>query len=270
MLGLQELIAKKRKSERISMITAYDYYTAKMGEQSGIDIILVGDSLGMVVKGDNNTLGVSVDEIVYHTKGARKGAPGTFIISDLPFMSFHLNVEQTKSNAARLVVEGGANAVKLEGGSPARLEMIKGIADCEIPVVGHLGLTPQSVYKLGGYRVQAKEQEAADSLLKQAKEIEKAGAFMIVLEAVPEKVARQVTEELGIITIGIGAGRFTDGQVLVFHDMFGLSDFQPKFVKCYENLSEIIRENLREYIKDVKDKRFPEKKHIYYPLTDTE
>ncbi len=270
MVGLQELKAKKKRSERISMITAYDFYTAKLVQQAGIDLILVGDSLGMVVNGENNTLGVSVDDIVYHSKAVRRGADDTFMISDLPFMSFHLSVEQTKLNAARLVVEAGANAVKLEGGSPARIDMIKGIIDCEIPVVGHLGLTPQSIYKLGGYKVQAKSGKAVETLLKQAKEIEQAGAFMLVLEAVPEQVAKQVSEELKIITIGIGAGRYTDGQVLVFHDIFGLSDQQPKFAKCYADIAGIMREKLAEYAADIRNNRFPSREHIYKPLTDTE
>lgn len=270
MIGLHELKKKKKRSERISMVTAYDYYTGKLVQEAGIDAILVGDSLGMVFKGEKNTLGVTVDDIVYHTKAVRKGAGDTFIIGDLPFMSFHLSVEQAKRNSARLIVEGGANAVKLEGGSPSRLDMIMGIVDCEIPVVGHLGLTPQSIYKLGGYKVQAKLQKEADILIDQAKKIEQAGAFMLVLEAVPESVAKQVTSELDIITIGIGAGSYTDGQVLVYHDIFHLSDYQPKFAKCYTNLSDIIREGLSRFSDEVRNNRFPEKEHIYYPLTDTE
>ncbi len=270
MTGLQDFRSKKARKELISMITAYDYFTAKLVQQVGIDLILVGDSLGMVFKGEKHTLGVTLEEIIYHTKAVRRGADDTFIIADLPYMSFHLSVEQTKHNSARLIVEGGANAVKLEGGSPGRIEMIKGIVDCEIPVVGHLGLTPQSIYKLGGYKVQAKLQKEADLLIKQAKEIEKAGAFMIVLEAIPESVAKVVTSELKIITIGIGAGRYTDGQVLVFNDIFGLSDIQPKFAKQYENLADKIVSGLKRYNDDIKEQRFPRKEHIYYPLTDTE
>ena len=270
MISLHDLRAKKERSERISMITAYDYYTAKLVQKAGIDVILVGDSLGMVVQGDENTLGVTMEDIIYHTRAVRNGADGTFIISDLPYMSFHISVEETKINAARLIVEGGANAVKMEGGSPGRIEMIKGIVDCEIPVVAHLGLTPQSIHKLGGYRVQAKHQEDAELLLKQAKEIEQAGAFMLVLEAVPEQLAKQVTAELKIITIGIGAGRYTDGQVLVFNDLFGLSDYHPKFAKQYINLAFIIEENLRQYAADIKQNKFPETENIYFPYPDTE
>ncbi|MBW6515291.1 MAG: 3-methyl-2-oxobutanoate hydroxymethyltransferase [Candidatus Cloacimonetes bacterium] len=270
MIGILELKTKKERQEIITMITAYDYYAAKLVEKAGIDIILVGDSLGMVIKGNKNTLGVSIEDIVYHTKAVRKGAGDTFIIADLPYMSFHVNIEETKKNSAKLIVEGGADAVKLEGGSPSRIDMIKGIVDCEIPAVGHLGLTPQSIHKFGGYKVQAKQEKEAERLIKQAIEIEKAGAFMLVLEAIPEKLAKQVTDELKIITIGIGAGRYTDGQVLVYNDLFGLSDYQPKFAKQYIDLADIITKNLMKYAQDVRDKKFPEKEHIYYPLTDTE
>lgn len=270
MIGLQELKAKKSRSEKICMVTAYDYYSGKLVQQAGIETILIGDSLGMVIKGEKNTLNVTVDELIYHTKAVRKGANDTFIITDLPFMSFHLSVEETKKNSARLIVEGEANAVKLEGGTPSRIEMIKGIVDCEIPVVGHLGLTPQSIHTLGGYKVQAKEKEAAEKLFEQAVKIEQAGAFMLVLEAVPEGIAKMVTEELKIITIGIGAGRYTDGQVLVFHDLFGLSDFQPKFCKIYNNLATGIRDGLSTYAAEVRNGSFPAKENTYYPLSDTD
>jgi 3-methyl-2-oxobutanoate hydroxymethyltransferase len=252
------------------MITAYDYYSAKLIQQSGIDLILIGDSLGMVVKGEKDTLGVTLDEIIYHSKMVRKGADDTFLIADLPFMTFHTSVEKAKINAARLIVEGAANAVKLEGGSPSRIEMIKGIVDCEIPVVGHLGLTPQSIHKLGGYKVQAKSTEQAEQLIEEAKEIEQAGAIMLVLEAVPEQLAKEVTEELNIVTIGIGAGRFTDGQVLVFHDLFNLADIHPKFAKCYADVAEVIREGLKNYKEEVEGNKFPASEHVYFPLTDTE
>src|SRR5690554_1081134 len=270
MLKLHELNKRKERSEPLTMITAYDYYTSKLVQQAEIDMILVGDSLGMVVKGEKDTLGVTLDEIIYHTKIVRKGADDTFIIADLPFMTFHTSVEQSKINAARLIVEGAANAVKLEGGSPSRLEMIRGIVDCEIPVVGHLGLTPQSIHKLGGYKVQAKQPDQANQLIKEAKAIEEAGAIMLVLEAVPEQLARQVTEELNIVTIGIGAGRFTDGQVMVFHDLFNLSDIRPKFAKCYIDVANIIREGLKSYKEEVESRKFPDIEHVYFPLTDTE
>lgn len=256
----------KHKNEKIVMLTAYDYPSAKYVEMAGIDLILVGDSLGMVILGYENTLKVTVSDMVHHAKAVRNGAKESFIIVDMPYMSYHISNEETKRNAAKLILEADANAVKLEGGKPSRIEAIKAIIDCEIPVVGHLGLTPQSIYQFGGYVVQGKKEADQEKILEQAKAIEQAGAFMIVLEGIPEKLGKEITENLSIPTIGIGAGRFTDGQVLVYHDVLGMADFSPKFVRKYMNLSERIPANLKKFINDVKEGEFPKKEQIYSPM----
>ncbi len=255
----------KTRGEKITMLTAYDYPTARAVEKAGADLILVGDSLGMVVLGYENTLQVTMDDIIHHTKAVRRGAKDTFVISDMPYRSFHLDLRTTKENAFRLIIEAGANAVKLEGGSESRLEAIRAIVDCEIPVVAHLGLTPQSVNKFGGYKVQGKSDAASEQLSTMAKRIEEAGAFMVVLEGIPEALGRKISQELTIPTIGIGAGRHTDGQVLVFHDLLGFSDFKPKFVELYENLNTTIPKALETWCNDVREKRFPERKQVYFP-----
>ena len=249
------------------MVTAYDYPSAKYAQTGDVDMILVGDSLGMVVLGYEDTLQVTLEDIIYHTKAVRRGAPDTFIAADMPFMSFHLSLEETKENAALLIVEGGANAVKLEGGKPSRLDAISAIVDCEIPVIAHLGLTPQSINALGGYVVQGKKQTDYQRILEQAREVEEAGAFMLVLEGIPEKLGQEISAVLAIPTIGIGAGRYTDGQVLVYHDLLGMSDIQPKFVKIYANLKDEIVQSIKKYSTDIKNKKFPEEKHIYKPIT---
>lgn len=270
MLSVPDIIAKKLKDERISMITAYDYYSAKLVQSAGIDIILVGDSLGMVFKGEGTTLNVTVEEVIYHTKAVRKGADNTFIIADLPYMSYHLSTEQAKINSARFVREAGANAVKLEGGSDSRIKAVEAIVDCEIPVVAHLGLTPQSINKIGGYKVQGKDSEAAEMMIEQAKMLEQAGAFMLILEAVPEKLAKNITGLLDIPVIGIGAGRYTDGQVLVINDIFGLTDTKAKFSKVYKDLSAEMLKALSAYRDDVAGGDFPKKGNVYFPLDDAE
>lgn len=260
----------KKKAEKIVMITAYDYPSGKYVQAANVDIILVGDSLGMVVLGYPDTLKVSMGDIIHHCKACRRGADDTFIVADMPFMSYHTNLEVTKQNASRLILEGDANAVKLEGGSPSRLAAIRAIVDCEIPVIAHLGLTPQSVYAFGGYRVQGKKQSEFNRILEQAKEVEKAGAFMLVLEGIPEELGKRISEELIIPTVGIGAGRFCDGQVLVYHDILGMADFVPKFVKKYENLSENITSALSEYTLEVKAQKFPSPEYIYNAIENSE
>ncbi len=256
----------KKQANKIVMITAYDYPSGKQVETAGVDVILVGDSLGMVVLGYENTLEVTMEDIIHHTKATRRGAKDTFIVADMPYMSYHLDINTTKQNAAKLIVEGRANAVKLEGGSDSRLQAIKEIVDCEIPVVAHLGLTPQSVNKLGGYRVQGKSEDMYNKILLQAKKVENAGAFMLVLEGVPEALAKEITESISIPTIGIGAGKYTDGQVLVYHDMLGIYENTAKFVKEYAKLDQVVGNAIQEYIQDVKDSRFPENKHTYVPI----
>ncbi len=270
MLKVPELKAKKVKKEPITMLTAYDYFTAKLVQQCRIDTILIGDSLGNVFKGELNTLNVSVDEVIYHTKAVKKGADDTFLIADLPYMSYHLSKEQAKYNSSRFVIEAGAHAVKLEGGSDSRVKAIEAIVDCEIPVVAHLGLTPQSINRLGGFRVQGKHQEQAELLLEQAKSIESAGAFMLILEAVPEKLGQKITSMLDIPVVGIGAGRYTDGQVLVINDILGLSESKAKFSKVFEDVSIPTLKAITDYRDQVSNGNFPQSKNVYYPVDDTE
>ncbi|MCK4956295.1 MAG: 3-methyl-2-oxobutanoate hydroxymethyltransferase [Candidatus Cloacimonetes bacterium] len=260
----------KKKAEKIVMITAYDYPSGKYVEEAGADIILVGDSLGMVVLGYPDTLKVTLEDIIHHCQACRRGADDTFIVADMPFMSYHLSIEQTKLNASRLILEGNANAVKLEGGSLNRLAAIEAIVDCEIPVVAHLGLTPQSVYAFGGYRVQGKKAAEFEKILAQAKAIEAAGAFMLVLEGIPEELGKTISETLSIPTVGIGAGRYCDGQVLVYHDLLGMADFKPKFVKTYENLADKTINALAEFTREVKSLSFPSEEYIYNAIKKNE
>lgn len=253
----------KENGEKLSMLTAYDYSMAKIIDESGINGILIGDSLGMVVKGDEDTLGVTVDDIIYHTKAVKKGAKNALIVADMPFLSYHTSVEDAVFNAGRLMKEGGANAVKIEGGANFA-DKIKAIVDAQIPVMGHLGLTPQSINAFGGFRVQGKTEEAAKKLINDAKKIEEAGVFAITLEGIPAKVAELITNAVSVPTIGIGAGKGCDGQILVYQDMLGMfSDFVPKFVKQYANIGSVMKEAIGCYIKEVQDGSFPEEKHTY-------
>lgn len=265
-LSISTFRTMKKKGNKIVMATAYDYAMARTIRDSDVDIILVGDSLGMVVLGYENTLQVTMEDMVYHTQAVRRGALNNFIITDMPFMSFHVSIEETKKNAARLITSGKANAVKLEGGSPGRIDTIKAIIGCEIPVCGHIGLTPQSINKFGGYKVQGKSQEEYDRLLSEALQIEKAGAFMLVLEGIPEALAKAITETVSIPTIGIGAGRYCDGQVLVFHDMLGWSEFLPKFVKTYFETGKALTNAVNLYAKEVREGIFPNREQVYYPI----
>ncbi|MBN1074296.1 3-methyl-2-oxobutanoate hydroxymethyltransferase [Clostridium botulinum] len=253
----------KNKGKKISMLTAYDYSMAKIIDESGINGILIGDSLGMVIKGEEDTLSVTVDEIIYHTKSVKKGTKNALIVSDMPFLSYHTSVEEAVKNAGKMIKEGGANAVKLEGGASV-IKQIKAIVDAQIPVMGHLGLTPQSVNAFGGFKIQGKSEEAAKRLIEDAKLIEEAGAFAIVLECVPKKVAEIITKEISIPTIGIGAGNECDGQILVYQDMLGMFDnFIPKFVKRYANIGAQMREAIQIYIGEVGDGSFPQDKHSF-------
>lgn len=253
----------KTHGEKISMLTAYDYSMAKIIDESNVNGILIGDSLGMVIKGEEDTLGVTIDEIIYHTKAVKKGAKNALIVSDMPFLSYHVSVEQAVLNAGRLIKEGGANAVKLEGGANV-IEQIKAIVNAQIPVMGHLGLTPQSINAFGGFKVQGKDESGAKKLIEDAVLIEKAGAFSIVLEGIPEKVAELITKAVSIPTIGIGAGKYCDGQILVYQDMLGMfNDFVPKFVKQYANIGQSMREAIDSYVKEVQDGTFPEEKHTF-------
>lgn len=247
----------KENNETIAMMTAYDYPAGKLVEEAGMDMILVGDSLGMVALGYDSTVPVTIEDMILHTKAVRRGARDTFVVTDMPFLTYHSTISETLANAKRLIQEGGAHAVKLEGAGDV-VTMIKKLTQAGVPVVGHLGLTPQSVGVLGGYKVQGKDIEGAKKLIKDALAIEEAGAFSLVLECIPQQLAKLVTKELNIPTVGIGAGNQTDGQVLVYHDVIGYGiDRVPKFVKQYAKISPIIRDAVSQYIKEVKAKTFP-------------
>lgn len=257
-------LSEKRSAERkITMLTAYDYPTARLVDDAGIDCVLVGDSLGMVVLGYDSTVPVTMDEMIHHAKAVRRGTKYAFMIGDMPFMSYQLTKEEAVRNAGRFMKEAGCDGVKLEGGDEV-VGVTKAIVDAGIPVLGHLGLTPQTVSKLGGYRVQGKDADGAKKLLDQALRLEAAGAFAIVLECVPAKVAKMVTEKVKIPTIGIGAGADCSGQVLVTNDMIGLFDrFVPKFVKQYIKLSGLIGDAFKKYREDVECGAFPAKEHSF-------
>ncbi|QGU00509.1 3-methyl-2-oxobutanoate hydroxymethyltransferase [Candidatus Syntrophocurvum alkaliphilum] len=252
---------KKENQEAITMLTSYDYSTAALVEEAGIDMILVGDSLGMVVLGYQDTLPVTMDEMIHHTKAVVRATNNTMVVGDMPFLSYHISIEEAVRNAGRFIQEAGAQTVKLEGGIE-RVDTVKAIIDAQIPVMGHIGLTPQSVNQLGGFKVQGKDLETAKKLVADAKALEKAGVFSIVLECVPTPLAKKVTEEVSIPTIGIGAGPYCDGQVLVINDMLGMfKGHIPKFVKKYANLQPIIVDALKEYKKEVEEGSFPADEH---------
>lgn len=253
----------KANQEKITMLTAYDYSTAKLLDEAGVDSILVGDSLGMVMLGYDSTLKVTMEDMIHHTKAVTRGTRNAMVIADMPFLSYHVSPEKAVENAGRLIQEGGAQAVKLEGGREM-VPAIEAIIKAQIPVVGHLGLTPQSVNVFGGYKVQGKELEAAQTIIEDALILQAAGVFAIVLECVPEKLSKIISERLSIPTIGIGAGNSCDGQVLVIQDMLGtFTDFKPKFVKTYGNIGEHTKEAVAKYIEEVKNMDFPSMEHTF-------
>lgn len=253
----------KERQEKITMLTAYDYPSALLVEQAGMDMILVGDSLGMVVLGYDSTVPVTMEEMLHHTKAVRRGAPQTFVVADMPFLSYHASISESINNAGRFLKEAGADAVKLEGGETAA-DTVSAIVRAGIPVMGHIGLTPQTASQLGGFKVQGRDRAAAESLLRDADALAAAGAFAIVLEAIPQQLAEYITKKISIPTIGIGAGPHCDGQVLVWHDLLGLFPrFVPKFVKKYADLSAPVIEAFQRYRDDVKQGRFPEEKHSF-------
>jgi len=253
----------KQEGTKISMLTAYDYSTAKLMNDSGINSILVGDSLGNVVLGYEDTVSVTMEDMIHHTRAVSRGAKDALVVADMPFMSYQTSVYDAVVNAGRLMKEGRANAVKLEGGKEV-CPQIKAIVDAGIPVCAHIGLTPQSVNALGGNKVQGKTEAAAKKLIEDAFAVQEAGAFAVVIEAVPEKLASLITKKLDIVTIGIGAGRGCDGQVLVYQDMLGMfSDFTPKFVKRYANVGEVMTAAFRQYDEEVKNSSFPAQEHTY-------
>ena len=253
----------KERGEKITMITGYDYSTARIEDEAGVDAILVGDSLGMVMLGYDDTLRVTMEDMIHHSAAVARGAERAFVVTDMPFMSYQTSVYDAVVNAGRLIKEGRASAVKLEGGVKIK-EHIRAITDASIPVMGHIGMTPQSVNEFGGFKVQGKNIAAAHRLIEDAKAVEEAGAFAVVLECVPAELAAHITKMLTIPTIGIGAGADCDGQVLVYQDMLGIySDFVPKFVKRFENVGELMKKGFEEYIDEVKNGSFPEVKHTY-------
>ncbi|HWJ79702.1 MAG TPA: 3-methyl-2-oxobutanoate hydroxymethyltransferase [Niallia sp.] len=258
-----DFLKMKQEKEKITMITAYDFPSAKLVEQAGTDMILIGDSLGMVVLGYESTIPVTLDDMIHHGKAVKRGAKDTFIVIDMPFMSYHLSNRDTLLNATKLIQETDANAVKLEGADDV-IESIRLLTNAGVPVMAHLGLTPQSVGVLGGYKVQGKNSKEAKELIENAIKCEEAGAFAIVLECVPMQVAKEITDKLHIPTVGIGAGVETDGQVLVYHDIitYGV-DRVAKFVKQYTNVNEVISLAMDQYISDVKLSKFPESKHSF-------
>jgi len=253
----------KKGKEKLTMLTAYDYATAAIVDEAGIDSILVGDSLGMVMLGYPNTLPVTVDEMIHHTKAVARGTKRALLVIDMPFMSYHESIEQAKRNAGRMMKESGADAVKLEGGIKVK-EAIRAIVDIEIPVMGHIGLTPQSIHRMGGHKVQGKGEEAK-RLIEDARAVEEAGAFAVVVEGVPRELGKEITAMLSIPTIGIGAGPDCDGQVLVIQDLLGMfGGFRPKFVKSYMNLRQDMDSAIKNYIGEVKEGIFPDDARSYH------
>lgn len=253
----------KEKSKIIPMLTAYDYATAKMIDEAGVPLVLVGDSLGMVVLGYESTIPVTIEEMLHHTKAVVRGTKRALVVGDMPFMTYHASVGEALHNAGRFIQEAGAQAVKLEGGE-AMAEVVHRVVQCGIPVMGHIGLTPQSVHQLSGFKVQGKTPEAAVRLVKDARALEDAGVFSIVLEAIPTELARVITQKVNVPTIGIGAGPYCDGQVQVISDILGLfTDFVPKHAKQYTRLADLIRKAVAEYVDEVEKGSFPTEKQSH-------
>ncbi|RXJ03978.1 3-methyl-2-oxobutanoate hydroxymethyltransferase [Anaerobacillus alkaliphilus] len=255
--------AMKKNSEKIVMITSYDAPSARLVEEAGVDVILVGDSLGMVVLGYDSTIPVTLEDMIMHTKAVKRGAKNTFVVTDMPFLTYHSSLAETMTNARRLMQEAGAHAIKLEGNG-AVIETIEQLTKAGVPVVAHLGLTPQLVGVMGGYRVQGKDAETAKQLIEDSKKVEEAGACMLVLECVPTQLANLIAKQLSIPVIGIGAGINTDGQVLVYHDLVGYGNGHvPKFVKQYANITPIIHDAVSSYVNEVKESRFPGQENTF-------
>ncbi len=253
----------KRKGKKIVMLTAYDAPTAKILSECGVDIILVGDSVGNSLLGFESTIPVTLDDVIHHCAAVRRGNPDSLVVGDMPFMTYKVSVEQALRNSARMLQEGGAEAVKIEGGGPV-VDTVRTIVEAGIPVMGHIGLTPQSIYEFGGYRVQGRTAETAERLVEDARRLEEAGVFSLVIELVPAETAKMITESVGIPTIGIGAGPYCDGQVLVLWDMLGLfQDFKPKFVKQYANIRKVIVDAVTEYAREVREGLFPDAEHSF-------
>ena len=259
------------KGEKIVYLTAYDYLTAKMEEKAGVDMILVGDSLGMVSLGYDTTFPVTMDDMIRHCSAVRRGAPNTFIVGDMPYMSYQVSNEQAIANAGRFIKEAGADCIKLEGGGPMIAERIRSIQQAGILVMGHIGLTPQLMGQIGGYRAQGRSAAAAMKIVKEAKAVEEAGAWSILVEGIPTAVGKAITERAGIPILGIGAGSYTHGQLLIYADMVGMYDnFTPKFVKKYANVGEVLTNAFKEYTEDVRQGQFPNDDEHTYKMSEAE
>jgi len=262
-MTVPEVVKMKQRGEKITCLTAYDYSFARILDEAGVDILLVGDSLGCVVQGRENTLPVTLDEMIYHTRAVARGRKRALVVADMPFLSYQVSKEQAVQNAGRLLQEGRAEAVKLEGGVAMR-ETIAKIAEVGIPVMGHIGLTPQSIHRFGGYKIQGKGKNQREAILRDAQAVEEGGAFALVLEGMPRDLAAEITGRLSIPTIGIGAGAQCDGQVLVIHDMLGLfQDFTPKFVKRYADLKGVITAAVKQFVGEVRTEKFPGEEHTF-------
>ena len=269
-ITIQTLADKKQKGERITALTAYDYAIARLVDEAGMDVILVGDSLAQAMLGYDNTLPVTVDEMLHHTRAVRRGVKRAFLIADMPFGSYHVTCKEALTHATRFVKEGGAEAVKIEGGEK-RIELINKILDAEIPVCGHIGLTPQSVHKMGGYKVQGKTLKAVEQLMRDAVELDRAGVCLLVLEGIPREVAAMITREIQTPTIGIGAGPECDGQILVFHDLVNLSfGSTPKFVRHYGDAGALITDAVKAYCADIRAGSFPSDSESYHLPQETQ
>jgi len=263
-LTIPDLFKKKESGEKITALTAYDYFSGKVVDEAGVDIILVGDSLGMVVLGYENTLPVTVEEMMHHTKAVSRAVKHALVVADMPYLSYHVDEEDSVRNAGIFLKNCGASAVKLEGGNDDVIKTVEKIVNAQIPVMGHIGLTPQSIHMMGGYRVQGKQKDDSERIIKEAKALEEAGVFSIVIEGVPPELGEEITKTVSVPTIGIGAGPKCDGQILVFHDLLGLTDQKPpKFVKQYASLKTDINKALCEFCKEIKEGSFPGDEHTY-------
>lgn len=263
-VGVRDLLEMKRRHEKIVALTAYDYLFARLVDEGGSDIVLVGDSLGQVVLGYDSTIPVTIDDMIHHAKAVRRGVKRAMLVVDMPFLSYQISPQETLRNVGRVFKETGCEAIKLEGGDERVAETVDALVHAGIPVMGHVGLTPQSVHALGGYRVQGREQEAAGRIIAEAQRLQDAGCFSIVLELMPAGLASQISSALQIPTIGIGAGANCDGQVLVLYDMLGLNDsFKPKFLRCFGTMAESSRRAISDYVTAVRDGSYPEPQHSF-------
>ena len=261
-ITIPDVLNMKREGKRISMLTSYDFPFTRIMDAAGVDIILVGDSAGVVVAGHDTTLPVTMEDMIYHTRAVVRAAPKALVVADMPFMSYQTSIEDACRNCGRLIKDGGAEAVKIEGGMNMA-HVIRAVSSIDIPVMGHIGLTPQSVHRMGGYKVQGRK-EQAERILDDARAVEAAGAFAVVLEGIPAKLAAEISAELAIPTIGIGAGPACDGQVLVIHDILGLCEkYSPKFVKRYAELGPVISDAVKQYVQEVREGQFPTEEHSF-------